>query len=53
MNPESSGNKIPDPFETKDFGILYPVGFLVAAFPKQESARQVQQKLVARQVEQE
>ncbi len=32
--------------QTTDFGIFYPVGYLVAAFPDQESARQVQRDLV-------
>jgi hypothetical protein len=34
------------PPKTTDFGIFYPVGYLVVAFPKQEDAQRVQQDLL-------
>ncbi|WP_027157698.1 hypothetical protein [Methylobacter luteus] len=42
MSNQTSENK-----PGTDFGIFYPLGYLVVAFPKQEDARQVQQDLMA------
>lgn len=56
MNPEKS---LPDehhpPLEDlgKSFGIFYPVGYLVAAFPLHADARLVQQDLLAGGYEEE
>lgn len=48
MSQTSDTNTIPHPFDTTDFGIFYPVGYLVAAFSKQEDAQRAQQALIAK-----
>jgi hypothetical protein len=35
-----------DPTEMKQFGIFYPVGYIVAGFPGQDDAQQVQRDLM-------
>lgn len=45
MSNLTSENK-PQTEHTTDFGIFYPLGYLVVAFPEQENARQVQRDLM-------
>ncbi|MGJ0492434.1 hypothetical protein [Methylobacter sp.] len=45
MSNQTSKNN-PSTAPTTDFGIFYPLGYLVVAFPKQEDAQQVQQDLI-------
>jgi hypothetical protein len=46
MSNQTSENK-PRTVPPTDFGIFYPIGYLVVAFPKQEDALQVQRDLMA------
>ena len=45
---EPSSTTVPNPFEQTDFGIFYPVGYLVAAFSNAEDARGAQQQIIAK-----
>jgi hypothetical protein len=42
QTPENERQTVP----ATSFGIFYPLGYLVVAFPKQEDARQVQRDLI-------
>lgn len=46
MSKQKPANEPRRPPQTTDFGIFYPVGYLVVAFPKQEDAQQVQRDLM-------
>jgi hypothetical protein len=46
MRNQTPENK-PGTAPATDFGIFYPLGYLVVAFPNQEDARQVQRDLMA------
>ncbi|ADJ28909.1 hypothetical protein [Nitrosococcus watsonii] len=43
QKPADDSRELPS---TTDFGIFYPIGYLVVAFPKQEDAQRVQQDLM-------
>lgn len=46
MSQQTPTNDPRNPPSTKDFGIFYPVGYLVAAFPEKQNAWRVQQDLI-------
>jgi hypothetical protein len=46
MSNQKPGNQFPDFSKMTEFGIFYPLGYLVVAFPKQEDAQQVQRDLM-------
>lgn len=53
MSQQNPTNDPRTPPSTRDWGIFYPVGYLVAAFPKREDAWQVQQALMTGGYDQE
>lgn len=46
MSNQKPANDPRNPPQTTDFGIFYPVGYLVVAFPKLEDAKKVQRDLM-------
>ncbi|BBA35080.1 uncharacterized protein sS8_3137 [Methylocaldum marinum] len=46
MSHQDPGNQSRDFSQMTEFGIFYPLGYLVVALPKEEDARQVQRDLM-------
>jgi hypothetical protein len=46
MSTQTPENESLNPAQMKQFGIFYPLGYLVVAFPEQKDAQQVQRDLM-------